>query len=120
MLNLASFGPDDHQLLMQAGIDGLRDILGLDRDAFRDRVRRAATGAERGAPGDLTIVGLVGSGADARGLASAARALREDALALGAGRGAVYHAAVTGHPVARATVRNGSRPSRPASRPRSS
>ena len=27
MLNLASFGPEDHQLLMQAGIDGLRDIL---------------------------------------------------------------------------------------------
>ena len=30
MLNLASFGPDDHQLLMQGRIDGLHDILGLD------------------------------------------------------------------------------------------
>ena len=29
MLNLASFGPDDHQLLIQAGIEGLRDILDL-------------------------------------------------------------------------------------------
>ena len=29
MLNLASFGPDEHQLLIQAGIEGLRDILAL-------------------------------------------------------------------------------------------
>src|SRR4029079_2955652 len=29
MLNLASFGPDEHQLFIQARINGLRDILGL-------------------------------------------------------------------------------------------
>ena len=30
MLNLAGFGPDEHQLFIQAGIEGLRDILDLD------------------------------------------------------------------------------------------
>ncbi len=42
MLNLASFGPDEHQLFIQAGIDGLRDILDLELDPFRDRLHRAA------------------------------------------------------------------------------
>ena len=42
MLNLAGFGPDEHQLLMQAGIEGLRDILALSLDDFRDRIDRAA------------------------------------------------------------------------------
>jgi hypothetical protein len=57
MLNLASFGPEDHQLLMQAGIDGLRDILGLDRDAFRERIHRAATELNVEPPDDLTMSG---------------------------------------------------------------
>jgi hypothetical protein len=57
MLNLASFGPDDHQLLMQAGIDGLRDILGLDLDAFHARVVRGATELKLEVPADLTIAG---------------------------------------------------------------
>ena len=57
MLNLASFGPDDHQLLMQAGIDGLRDILGLDLDAFRARIRRGATELNVEPPDDLTTSG---------------------------------------------------------------
>ena len=57
MLNLASFGPDDHQMLMQAGIEGLRDILGLDLDAFRERVRRGATELKLDVPDDLTISG---------------------------------------------------------------
>lgn len=57
MLNLASFGPEDHQLLMQAGIDGLRDILGLDLDAFRVRIRRAATELNVEPPDDLTTSG---------------------------------------------------------------
>ena len=57
MLNLASFGPDDHQLLMQAGIDGLRDILGLDLDAFRTRIHRAALELNMEPPSDLTISG---------------------------------------------------------------
>lgn len=57
MLNLASFGPDDHQLLMQAGIDGLRDILALDLDAFRDRIHRAALELNVEPPPDLTVSG---------------------------------------------------------------
>ena len=57
MLNLASFGPDDHQLLMQAGIDGLHDILALDIDTFRSRIRQGATELNRDMPTDLTISG---------------------------------------------------------------
>ena len=57
MLNLASFGPEDHQLLMQAGIDGLHDILALDGDAFRDRIRRAAVELNVDPPDDLTTSG---------------------------------------------------------------
>jgi hypothetical protein len=57
MLNLASFGPDDHQLLIQAGIEGLRDILDLPSDAFRDRIHIAATELNEEPPSDLTIEG---------------------------------------------------------------
>ena len=57
MLNLASFGPEDHQLLMQAGIEGLHDILALDLDAFRDRLRRGATELNVEPPDDLTTSG---------------------------------------------------------------
>lgn len=55
MLNLASFGPDDHQLLMQAGIEGLRGILAIDVETFRDRLHRAATELNMEPPADLTI-----------------------------------------------------------------
>jgi hypothetical protein len=57
MLNLASFGPDEHQLFIQAGIEGLRDILDLSADDFRDRVDRAATELGMEPPTDLTIAG---------------------------------------------------------------
>jgi len=57
MLNLASFGPNDHQLLIQAGIEGLRDILDLPADAFRDRIHIAATELNEEPPTDLTIEG---------------------------------------------------------------
>jgi hypothetical protein len=57
MLNLASLGPADHQLLMQAGIDGLRDVLALDLDAFRARLGRAATELNVDPPADLTTSG---------------------------------------------------------------
>jgi hypothetical protein len=57
MLNLASFGPAEHQLLMQAGIDGLRDILGLSLDEFKARLQRAATELNMEMPSDLTIAG---------------------------------------------------------------
>ncbi len=57
MLNLASFGPDEHQLMIQAGIDGLRDILDLDLAAFRERARRAAAELAMEPPSDLTLEG---------------------------------------------------------------
>jgi hypothetical protein len=57
MLNLASFGPDEHQLLIQAGIEGLRDILGLSLEAFRERIHRAAVELAVAPPTDLVIEG---------------------------------------------------------------
>ncbi len=57
MLNLASFGPDEHQLMIQAGIEGLRDMLDLDLEAFRERVGRAAHELGMEQPSDLTVEG---------------------------------------------------------------
>jgi len=57
MLNLAGFGPDEHDLLMQAGIEGLRDILGLSLDDFRARLDRAAVELKVDAPSDLATAG---------------------------------------------------------------
>jgi hypothetical protein len=57
MLNLASFGPDDHLLMLQADIDGLRDILDLSLEAFRERTHRAAVELKREPPDDLTVSG---------------------------------------------------------------
>jgi hypothetical protein len=55
MLNLAGFGADEHQLMIQARIEGLRDILSLSVDAFRERLARAATELKVDPPSDLTI-----------------------------------------------------------------
>ena len=57
MLNLASFGPNDHLLLLQADVSGLRDILGLSLEDFRDRIHRGAVELKREPPDDLTISG---------------------------------------------------------------
>src|SRR5580765_7322860 len=57
MLNLASFGPDEHQLMIQAGIEGLRDILDLDLETFTGRVRKAAAELGMEPPDDLRIEG---------------------------------------------------------------
>lgn len=57
MLNLAAFGTAEHRIMIQAGIDGLRDILGLKADAFRERVVRGARELGWDAPDDLTIEG---------------------------------------------------------------
>jgi hypothetical protein len=57
MLNLASFGPHEHQLMIQAGIEGLKDILDLELDAFGERVRRGAAELGMEPPSDLTIEG---------------------------------------------------------------
>lgn len=55
MLNLANFGPVEHQLLIQARIDGLRDILGMDLEAFRTRVARGVTELGLEQPDDLRV-----------------------------------------------------------------
>ena len=67
MLNLAGFGSDEHQLMIQAGIDGLRDILELDLDSFRGRVRRAATELGIEPPDDLRVEGWWEQAQDPRG-----------------------------------------------------
>lgn len=54
MLNLAGFGPGEHDLLMQAGIEGLRDILALSLEDFRARIDRAAVELNVESPNDLT------------------------------------------------------------------
>ncbi len=57
MLNLASFGPDEHQLFIQARIEGLRDILDLPLEDFRARLHRAARELNEEPPTDLTVEG---------------------------------------------------------------
>jgi hypothetical protein len=57
MLNLANFGPAEHQLLIQAGIEGLRQILALPLDQFRARIRSAAVELKVDPPSDLTMEG---------------------------------------------------------------
>ena len=57
MLNLASFGPDEHKLFIQARINGLRDILDLAPDAFRARLHQGANELDSDPPSDLTIQG---------------------------------------------------------------
>ena len=76
MLNLASFGPDEHQLLIQAGIEGLRDILELCRSTTFTGAApaRPPTELERGAADRPHDRGLVGPGEDARGGVASRRA----------------------------------------------
>ncbi len=57
MLNLASFGPGEHRMMIQAGIEGLQEILALELDAFRERTRKAASELDLDPPSDLTIEG---------------------------------------------------------------
>ena len=54
---LMVFGPEDHQLLMQAGIDGLRDILKLSLDELKARLARAAIELNMEMPPDIVIEG---------------------------------------------------------------
>lgn len=55
MLNLAGFGPDEHQLFIQAGIDGLHDILASELEPLRGRLARAATELNWSPPADLMV-----------------------------------------------------------------
>ncbi|HYO44437.1 MAG TPA: DUF4332 domain-containing protein [Candidatus Limnocylindrales bacterium] len=56
MLNLAGFGPAEHQLFIQAGIEGLRDLLGVELDPFRARIVKAAAELATEPPPDLMVV----------------------------------------------------------------
>lgn len=57
MLNFAGFGPTEHRLLMQAGFEGLRDILAVDLPTFRERIHRAAVELKLEPSSDLTLEG---------------------------------------------------------------
>jgi hypothetical protein len=57
MLNLAGFGPLEHRLLMQSGFEGLRDILAVDLETFRERLGRGAIELKVEPPSDLTSEG---------------------------------------------------------------
>ncbi len=55
MLNLVDFSAAEHELFVQAGIDGLRDILGVDLPEFRARIARAATELAVSPPDTLMV-----------------------------------------------------------------
>ena len=55
LLNLAGFGPEEHVLFAQAGIEGLSDLLALDREECHRRLERAAELLGREQPDPLTI-----------------------------------------------------------------
>ena len=57
LLNLAGFGADEHQLFIQAGIEGLRGVLGLDLAAFEARLARAAQDLRTEPPDRLRVEG---------------------------------------------------------------
>jgi hypothetical protein len=57
MLNLAGFRETEHQLMIQAGVQGLRDILALDLPEFRARIARAAQELKIDPPSDLVVEG---------------------------------------------------------------
>ena len=57
MLNLASFGPPEHHLMTQAGIEGLRDILEVDLETLSARLVKAAAELGVEPPDDLRIAG---------------------------------------------------------------
>jgi Domain of unknown function (DUF4332) len=57
MLNLAGFGPTEHQLLVQAGVEGVRDILALPLDEFQVRLARAAQELNIEPPDALRVEG---------------------------------------------------------------
>lgn len=57
LLNLAGFGAEEHTLCLQAGIEGLSDLLALDRDTLHARLARAAELLGTEPPDSLAIDG---------------------------------------------------------------
>jgi hypothetical protein len=57
LLNLANFGPAEQQLLTQAGIVGLSDLVHMDLDEFMQRLGRAARALGVETPPQLVVEG---------------------------------------------------------------
>jgi hypothetical protein len=57
LLNLASLGPTERAILLQARIVGLADLLALDLDTFRERVARASRTLGVEPPSDVIVEG---------------------------------------------------------------
>lgn len=57
LLNLAGFGPAEHEIVLQAGIEGVSDIVALDLETFRERIRQAARELKVEPPDELTLDG---------------------------------------------------------------
>jgi hypothetical protein len=55
MLNLAGFGGAEHQLFIQAGFEGLRDVLAVDLETFRQRLARGAAELATDPPPPLMV-----------------------------------------------------------------
>ena len=55
MLNLVGFTTAEHELFIQAGYDGLRDVLEADLPDFRVHIARASTELVREPPSDLMV-----------------------------------------------------------------
>lgn len=55
LFNLAGFGPAEHELVLQAGIEGVKDIVDLDLETFRERIRQAAQELKVEPPDELTL-----------------------------------------------------------------
>jgi Domain of unknown function (DUF4332) len=57
LLNLASFGPDQKTLFIQADIVGIKDLVELDLDDFKARIDRAARELAVDPPTELQLEG---------------------------------------------------------------
>jgi hypothetical protein len=57
LLNLAGFGPEEHELFIQSGLDGIHAVVDLSLDDFRLRLARGAQELKRELPPDLMLVG---------------------------------------------------------------
>ena len=55
LLNLAGFGPAEHALFIQARVDGLHALTGVDLDVLSGRLARAAVQLKQPAPDEATI-----------------------------------------------------------------
>ncbi len=57
VLNLAGFGRDEHVLFVQARLNGIREIVDLPVETFKERLRKAARELGQEPPTDLAMEG---------------------------------------------------------------